>query len=143
MKRLLLLSLIGLVGCSKGRCEPCGKDADCSSGLACDPQAHICDALGEQTITCEARCPASPQCLQTGECTLKDGKCQTLSDADCQKSYLCKEKGKCTYAAKARLGDDHCEATRVEDCEKSGGCRSNDRCLLDAELRICRGAPKP
>ena len=124
MKRLLLLMLLLIPLTAEagpqGRGEPCVKDSDCGTMLACRNLgcrsvedirfcSNKCSKLGFCTAkdggcwaTSDADCKASTYCAKNGWCTAKDGDCQAISDADCKGSTVCSERGRCTAK------DGHC-----------------------------------
>ena len=118
MKRLLLLMLLLIPLTAEagpqGRGEPCAKDSDCGTMLACrdlicrsvedirfcskycSKYGHCTARDGECWVTSDADCKASTVCSNSGRCTAKDGYCRAISDADCKGSTFCKENGNCT-----------------------------------------------
>ena len=118
MKRLLLLLLIPLAAEAgpQGRGEPCAKDSDCGTMLACrDLKCRSVEDL---------KCRASAHCTTFGTCTAKGGECIATSHADCRASAVCKKRGACI----AGVRGSRCIATSDADCRASEGCKDWGRC---------------
>jgi hypothetical protein len=134
----LVVVLVGLPGCSKGKCEACTKDGDCGSGLACDPQTHVCRKAGDKSIACPGDCAVSKQCTEGGLCTFRNGKCVIASDDDCRRSAQCSNEGKCNRRDFGAVGE--CVNVNAQDCKKSVFCRTLGQCSVDPRTRECRVA---
>jgi len=141
MTRVLLsflaVVLVGLPGCSKGKCEACTKDGDCGAGMVCHPQTHVCHPPGDK-IVCPGDCAVSKQCEQGGLCTFRNGKCVIASDNDCRRSAQCTNEGKCNRRDFGEVGE--CVNVNAEDCKKSVFCRTLGQCSIDPRTRECRVA---
>ena len=119
MKRLLLLLLLIPLAAEagpQGRGEPCAKDSDCGTMLACrDLKCRSVEDL---------KCRASAHCTTFGTCTAKGGECIATSHADCRASAVCKKRGACI----AGVRGSRCIATSDADCRASEGCKDWGRC---------------
>lgn len=131
---VVLLSVYGLVGCSKGKCGACGKDADFGSGLACHPVSHVCKGPGDDSMSCPADCKVSDDCNAWGKCTLEGGKCVIGSNDDCRLHGPCLNGGECTMKKEAYgpRTPTNCVGTSDADCKKSLHCRILGHCSFNA-----------
>lgn len=135
MKRLLLLLLLLIPLTAEagpqGRGEPCAKDSDCGSMLAC------------RNLSCRSvedlKCRASDWCKTYGWCTSKPeskrttpppgswlaqfrDECWATTDADCRASERCKREGACSLISHG------CWATNDPDCRASEICKKWGKC---------------
>ncbi len=124
--------------CRPDSLRPCGADADCPAGDACDRTVRICRAI-------DSGCAAGESCdSDTRECYVA---CTHLTEArDCAATEQC-EDGRCV-ALPACAIDDDCplpRVCRVDSLTGVGtcipGCSSDDACPL-GEQCVTRGGPR-
>ena len=113
MRALCVLAVILalFVGCTTKQAEgeKCAKPEDCGPGLTC--AEFVCRS--PEAI----KCRTSQGCIESGECTPKDGKCIAGSVADCTAFLACKDYGKC------QAKDGKCIAGSDADCKASKACK--------------------
>jgi hypothetical protein len=103
LRRATLFSLLLVATCKPGEGEPCPAGA-CASELAC----HDGQCRNPATF-CRSGAQAE-SCTRDGRCTLSEGACLALTQADCDGARRCKEHGHCKLAGGC--------------CSKDGLCRS-------------------
>jgi hypothetical protein len=125
----VLITLLGLP--SLAMAEPsevrptCRSDADCQHPGG-DPSAGWCGPWNTCVSSQTSRCQSGSECLMTGHCTSRDGRCVVGSDEDCKRSRQCTKDARCS----AKEG--HCAITSSADCAAHTGC---------AEAGLCSALP--
>jgi len=101
---VVAVAMMAAVACSRGKCEPCAKDADCGAGLSCDAVVNVCKPPESHltrksqrgwSAACPVDCKASGGCESVGACEWIGDRCAPTSDAHCAASWACERLGDC------------------------------------------------
>ena len=99
----------------------CRKSTACSEGGLCgaarrEPGMLVCAAVSY------ADCQASRACAHSGECSVREGRCEALADADCASSAVCALGGRCGAVAGACVASDSARCGALPACRQLGHC---------------------